>query len=433
MASRDECLRLAPGLHEAGLTGGAVWHDGQIYNSERLTLAFVRSAAEKGAAIANYVRVTGFIRAGERIMGVTAQDVLTGSAFEVRSRMVLNTSGPWVNHVLRPLNGRAGMRPVPLVKALNIITRPLGLSAALGLESRSRQSRTPGLLFITPWRDRTVIGTAYQAYEGDPSRCEATDADIEAFLTDINAAYPAAGLTRADVLGAHVGLLPAASIGGGGRVARHYRIIDHRKRNGVTGLLSVVGVKYTTARDVAEKAVDRVFEALGRSRPGPLSRVTPLVGGRIARLETFLADTVRNRPSWVSEPVMRRLVYCYGSAYDRVLKWAEEDPGLGGRIIGSADVLRAEVVHAVHEEMAVRLADVVFRRTDLGTCGRMDPRAIDECSAIMAEELGWTETERHQELERVRRQFGRAAMQAARPAALSSRSAAAQVAAGAES
>jgi glycerol-3-phosphate dehydrogenase len=430
LVSREECLRLAPGLHEAGLTGGAVWHDGQVYNSERLTLAFIRSAADEGAAVANYVKVTGFIRAGDRVMGVTAQDALTDAVFEIRSRIVLNTSGPWVNQVLRPLNGDAGLRPVRLVKALNLVTRPLDLAVSLGLESRSPASRTPGLLFITPWRDRAVIGTAYRAYEGHPARCEVTEQEIAEFLAEVNAAYPAAGLTRADLLGAHVGLLPASSDGGREQVAQHFRIIDHR-RHGIGGLLSVIGVKYTTARDVAEKTVDRVFDALGRPRPRQRSRTTPLVGGRIARLEPFLAETLRHRPAWVSEPVMRRLVYCYGAAYASVLKWAEEDPGLGGRIIGSADVLRAEVVHAVHEEMAVRLGDVVFRRTDLGTCGRMDARALEECSAIMAEELGWSELERRREVERVRAQLGREAM-AAMPSPAPSRPAADQVVAGAE-
>ncbi len=399
LVSREECLRLAPGLREEGVTGGAVWHDGQMYHSERLTLAFVRSADEAGAAVANYVRVTGFLRDGSRITGVTAQDVLTGVACDIRARMVLNTSGPWVDRVLQPLNGHAGTRPTRFVRAMNLVTRPLSPKVSLAIESRSSASRTPGLLFITPWRDRAIIGTLYSPYEGDPGQCRVTEEEIQAFLDEVNVSYPAPRLTRADVLGIHIGLLPA---GRTGRLARRYRIVDHARRDGVTGLVSVVGVKYTTARDVAEKSVDRIFEALGRPRPPHASRSTPLVGGRISRLDAFLSETLRTKPSWVSEPVMRRLVYCYGSDYSEVFKWAEEDPGLGGRLSGSADVLRAEVVHAVRSEMAVTLADVVFRRTDLGVCGDVDGRAIEECSAIMAEELGWSETRRRQELEQVR-------------------------------
>lgn len=415
LVSRDECLRLAPGLREEGLTGGAVWHDGQMYHSERLTLAFVRSADEAGAVVANYVRVTGFLRDGNRITGVTAQDVLTGVGCEIRARMVLNTSGPWVDRILCGLNGRAAQHPTPLVKAMNLITRPLPTQVALGLESRSPDSRTPGLLFITPWRDRAIIGTAYMPYDDDPERCGVTEEEIQVFLAEVNAAYPSACLTRTDVLGVHVGLLPASSLGGVERVARSYRIVDHARRDGVSGLLSVIGVKYTTARDVAEKAVDRVCEALGRPRPRHASRSTPLVGGRIARLDTFLNETLRTRPSWMSEPAMRRLVHCYGSVYPEVLKWAEEDPGLGGRLVGSDDVLRAEVVHAVHEEMAVKLADVVFRRTDLGCTGAADVRAVEEAGAIMAEELGWSEAERWQEVAEVRVLLERSAPTASHP------------------
>lgn len=397
--SREECLRIAPGLRESGLTGGAVWHDGQIYHSERLTLAFVLSAAEAGAVVANHVRVTGFLREGSRITGVSAQDALTGAAFEIRSRVVLNTSGPWVDRVLKPLNGHARAPAARFVKAVNLITRPLPVSTGLGIASRSRRGLTPGLLFITPWRNRTIIGTIYTPYEGNPDQRRVTEADIQAFVSEVNAAYPAARLTRADVLGVHIGLLPA---GPGGELARHYRFVDHARRDGVTGLLSVVGVKFTTARDVAEKAVDRIFTMLERPRPRHASRNTPLAGGRIARLDRFVTETLRTRPSWISEPVMRRLVYCYGDAYPDVLKWAAEDAGLGGRLSGSADVLRAEVVHAVRSEMAMTLADVVFRRTDLATCGSGDARTIEECSAIMAEELGWSEIRRRQELEQVR-------------------------------
>jgi glycerol-3-phosphate dehydrogenase len=285
---------------------------------------------------------------------------------------------------------------------MNLITRPLPAAVALGLESRSSKGRAPRLLFITPWRDRAVIGTAYAPYTGDPDRCGVTEEEIQAFLAEVNTAYPAARLARADVLGVHVGLLPASDLNGALGVARRYRIVDHARRDGVSGLLSVIGVKYTTARDVAEKSVDQVFERLERIPPRHASRRTPLVGGRIAHLATFLAETLRTKPAWVSEATMRRLVYCYGSSYPEVLSWAQEDPGLGGRLAGSDDVLRAEVVHAVHEEMAVRLADVVFRRTDLGCTGTTDLRAVEEAGAIMAEELGWSEAERRHEVAEVR-------------------------------
>jgi glycerol-3-phosphate dehydrogenase len=391
LVSREECLRLVPGLSETGLTGGALWHDGQLHHSERLTLAFVRSAVEAGAVAANYVRVTGFLRERGRVAGVVAEDVLGGGAIEVRGSTLLNTSGPWVDRVLGPLNGSARKRPTRFVKAISLLTRPLPATVAVGVAGRSG-----ALLFLAPWRGRTLIGTAYAPSAGEPDGCRATEAEIRALLSDVNAAYPAARLTRHDVLGAYAGLLPAS----GADAARRYTIIDHA-RHGASGLLSVIGVKYTTARDVAEKAVTRVLTMLDRTPVHPASRTRPLAGGRIGRLDAFLAEALRTRPAGVSEETMRRLAHSYGAAYPDVLRPALTDPSLLELVAGSSETIRAEVAYAVQDEMAVTLADVVFRRTDLGSSGA-GAEALEEASRLMAGRLGWDEPRRQRELAAVR-------------------------------
>ena len=106
VVSREECLRIAPGLSEKGLTGAAVWYDGLFLNTERLTLAFVHSAAQKGAVVANYTEVTSFLKGNDRIIGVKARDVLGGNELEVRGKLTINTSGPWVNRLLSLVNGK---------------------------------------------------------------------------------------------------------------------------------------------------------------------------------------------------------------------------------------------------------------------------------------------------------------------------------------
>lgn len=408
LLSRKECLRWAPGIHAEGLTGGAVWYDGQIHNTERLTLSVVLTAVSADAVAANYVRATGFLMDGAAVRGVRGEDALTGRTLEISARVVLNTSGPWVDRTLAALNGcrRAGQGlKVPLVKAVNLMTRSIGpQDAALALRSRMPKSKTPGLIFITPWRGLSTIGSTYVPFDGDPAQLAVSEAEITEFLADINCSLPGAQLRREDVVFAHVGVLPGVPgqqpDDRAARFAKQYQLVDHQTLDGVEGLLSVVGVKYTTARDVAEKAVNRVFDKLGRRRPATLSRRTPLLGGQMRQLDAFVADTLRARPSWVSEAVMRRLVFNYGTTYPDVLRWAKEDVGLAGRLTGT-DVLRAEVAHAVQEEMALRLVDVVFRRTELGSAGPVDPVTLTECSAIMAEELGWDESRRLQELDEV--------------------------------
>ena len=184
LISRTECIQLLPGIEEEGLTGGALWYDCQMYNSERLILSILRSASEAGADVANYVEVTGFIREGDHARGVKARDVLRGDEIDIRAKIVINTGGPWIDKVLN-LHNRSNHRRVRLSKAMNAVTRPLVRDCAVGLRMRERKASSNGfdaaasrLLFFTPWRRHTLVGTFQAPYGGDPDNFEITESDI---------------------------------------------------------------------------------------------------------------------------------------------------------------------------------------------------------------------------------------------------------------
>ena len=397
VVSRAECLRLAPGLSDRGLTGGAVWHDGQIYNTERLTLAFIRSAAEQGACAANYVQVTGLLQQGASVTGVRAIDRLSGRSLEVRGRLVINTAGPWVNRVLGFADSRRLALRLPLSKTVNVITRPLTNGPALSVTLPRRdhvngQDAGERRLYITPWRGWAIVGSAHRVFTGAPEACQTTEAEIAAFVADINTAYPGAGLTAEDITFVHVGLLPCEERDGEvmpAHLARRYQICDHKRAHGVDGFLSVVGVKYTTARDVAQKAVTVALKKLGRGPVPPRSAETALSGGDIDNLEAFLAGVLRARPYGLDEDVLRQLVATYGSDYARVLHGLDANPTWRERVAPGSPVLKAQIVYAVREEMAQRLGDVVLRRTELGTLRHPGMEALKACADLMAEALGW--------------------------------------------
>ena len=404
--SREECLRLIPGVRAEGLTGGALWYDGQIEDSERLTLAFVRSAAAAGATVANYVEVTGLLRnASGAVCGVHAQDRGEGRrALEVRGRVVLNTSGPWVQHVLGSLNGHRPARRTRFLKTVNLLTRPLTNQAvAFGIASPPGWQLTPGFFFFTPWRDCTIIGSTYTPYTGRPEDCQVNEQEIEAFLGAINRAYPSVRLGRRDVHMAHAGLLPAGP--DGCRLQRSYRLVDHARQHGLKGLVSVVGVKYTTARDVAEKAVDLVCAKLGKRTGRGLSRSTPLVDGAIPLMGDFLGSALRE-PLWGLDGfVITHLVQQYGTAYEQVLRLLRENLAWLEPLDTGLPSIKAQVVYAIRDEMAITLADVVFRRVGLGSAGFRGMRALDACAQVMAQELGWDDGRRKAELRTVEALF----------------------------
>lgn len=405
VVSKKEVLRLVPGIHEKGLTGGVIFHDAQVYNSERLLLSFLRSAAKAGANPANYVEATAFLRDGRRVAGVKVKDVLTGDRFSIRAKTVVNTCGPWVDHVLSYLNGYpTNSRPL-LAKAINVVTRPLFQGCAVGIPS----SR---FLFIAPWRGCSLIGTAYSVYDGDPDHCTVTERNVHDFLNQINNAYPAARLTIGDVSFVHGGLLPSSGIcrrTGEIQLSQHYRIRDHRKE-GIDGLISVVGVKYTTARHVAEKVVDCVFESWGQKAPHSLSRVTPVWGGEIERFERFLEDKVKTQRCGLTAQTIQRLIYNYGSSYEDVLRYLDK-PANGDRAYtDDLAVLRAEALHGIHEEMAQKLSDVVFRRTELGTAGHPGSEVLKICAKVLRAELGWNSSRAEEELQGINHVFKNSAM-----------------------
>jgi glycerol-3-phosphate dehydrogenase len=397
--SRKTCLERIPGLDPNGVNGGAFWTDAQLHNTERFTLGFVQSAVDQGAVAANYVRAKSLIRSGDRVTGVQAEDKITGNAGEIRARLVLNTAGGWVDTVLQGLE-KTGRR-VQLSTAMNlVINRPLFSGTAAGVMADFRYRKPDGsmykgrrVLFITPWQDVTIAGTFHRPYEGDPDAMGVTEEEVQACLEEVNSALPGNPVKREDVSFVYKGFLPMDGINrknGEVILTKHYSLHDHSREDGVEGLLSVVGVKYTTARDVAQKIVNLVFRKLGDRSPACRTAGLRLRGGEIPRFGPFMEEAVKTGAGeGIGEALMRRLSTFYGSEYPRILEYGQEKAEWRNTLPGSTSVLKAEVLHSVREEMAQKLSDVVLRRTGLGAAGYPGDEPVSACAGIMASELGW--------------------------------------------
>jgi glycerol-3-phosphate dehydrogenase len=410
--SKKECLELAPGVERAGLTGGMIFHDAQMYNSERLTLCFALSAAEKGADLANYVEVIALIREGNCVTGAKAKDLLTGAVFDIRAKVTVNMTGPWSDIVLGLLDKPKPDRRVLRSKGIQIVTPRLTDQVALAVPSACKDpdailSRGARNFFVTPWRGASLAGTTDTVYEGDPDDFRVTAKDIGDFVEEINQSLPSANLKPEQVPFAFGGLRPITekNIDTGSKVARKYEVNDHAKDLGVEGFFTVIGVKYTTCRFLAEKAVNLAFEKLNRASPPIGTAITPLAGGKIERFDDFIRRAVRQPPAGFDETMTRHLVRSYGSSLGAITDLAKSDPKLSEKIPGSPEVAKAEVVHAVRQECALHLEDVVLRRTDIGTLGHPGKAALETCADIMASELGWSASSRDREIAVVEKRF----------------------------
>jgi glycerol-3-phosphate dehydrogenase len=261
------------------------------------------------------------------------------------------------------------------------------------------------MLFIVPWRSYSLIGTMHTPYVGLPQDYQISEDIIQDFIDEINTAYPGVALTRHDILYVHWGFLPMVKPNDQSdqvKLVREGQIYDHEQEDGLKGLVTVVGVKYTTARYMAQKVVDLVVEKLDREAPPCQTHKTPVYGGRIDQFDDFLVRTIKKRPFGLSPKVMQHLIYNYGSEYSQILGYLDEVPAWGQTIPGGAAVLKAEVIHAIREEMAQKLTDVVQRRTELGNAGLPDEVSLRLCARLMAAELGWDQARKEQELDEVR-------------------------------
>jgi glycerol-3-phosphate dehydrogenase len=327
--SRREMAALVPGAPSAGLTGGAAWTDAQVASSERLGIAFVLAGVEAGLEAANHVEARAVLLRDGRAVGVRARDLLSGSELEVRARLTLLAAGPGLDRLLVT----AGVRhdPVPMLRAMNLVLRrPVVSTHAVGAPISGRY------LFLVPWQGIAIGGTSYEPAESPGGR----EAE-ERLLADLAQAFPWAALTPDDVALVHRGFVPGVR-DASGLWSRH-RLADHA-RDGVPGLLSLVGVKYTTARGVAEQCVDLAVRRLGRVA-GPC-RTAERALPNARRLEGPLAE----RASW-----------------------------------------------AVREEAALTLRDAILRRLDLGTAGPPPGAEVEIVLDAMAADLGWSPDRRARE------------------------------------
>jgi glycerol-3-phosphate dehydrogenase len=338
VVSRDEAERLYPEISGLDTTGAAVWYDYVTIDADRLTFSWALAASQRGATLANYVTATAVTEQYGLVTGATAMDTLTGQRLQIRARSVVNATGSQLNNLLAPFHGEVDL---PLLQAINLVTRRQAPSAAMG--GRTASGRT---LFVVPWAGRALFGTWESTDLRKPGDTSVRDADVADFITGINQAFPATGLTHGDVTLVHRGLVPARVRAGRAPALDGRELVFEHRAEGLGGMISVAGTKYTTARAVAERIVDRVFQLLGRETPPCVSNVAPLPHVNLA----------------------------------------------------GDDLLR----HAAANEMVMTLADAVVRRTPLGALGCPPDEALAHAAQVVGTELDWSADRQRDEARSVR-------------------------------
>jgi glycerol-3-phosphate dehydrogenase len=381
----------------AEATGGARWSDYHMAESDRLTLAFAQAASGHGAVLANYVEALDPLMRGGRVEGVRAVDLLSGAAIDIAARVTVNAAGAFC----RPWMVAFGAKPdFPLLKAMNLVTtRPAG-PVAMGAPTSGGR-----LLLIMPWHGRMLVGTSHSDTAAEPGDTTVSQGELASFVDEVNSAFPALDLGADEVSLVHRGVVPAEPDRRGVLgLMGHHRLHDHRV-DGVDGAVSVVGVKYTTGRGVAEQVVDLIGRKLGRPARPCRTGATRLPG---ADFDSVRAETERARSEIgraVAPESVEALVATHGSDWRGVAELCRTDADLAESIAPGVPLPCAVVPYAVQHEMACTLADVVLRRTSLGAGGYPGDAVVDVCGALMARACHWEAGRLAREVEAVRAFF----------------------------
>jgi glycerol-3-phosphate dehydrogenase len=378
---KRQVQRAIPSLRNNAFVGGITYYDAQV-DDARYTSTLVRTASSYGAHAASRVRVEGFLKVGQRVVGVKAHDLQTGERFEVRAKQVVNATGVWTDDT-QAMVGERGQFKVRASKGIHLLVPRDRFQSTMGLLLRTEKS----VLFVIPWGRHWIIGTTDTDWDLDKAHPAATAADIDYLLEHVNKIM-AVPLTRDDVEGVYAGLRPLLA-GESDQTSKLSR--EHLVAHSVPGLVVIAGGKWTTYRVMAKDAIDAAADALDGKVPVSTTENIALIGAegyqaawnkrtKIAR--AFGMHTVR----------IEHLLNRYGVLTDELLDLIRERPELGEALPGADDYIGAEVVYAATHEGALHLEDVLARRTRISIeAWDRGVSAAPVAAKLLAEVLDWDE------------------------------------------
>jgi glycerol-3-phosphate dehydrogenase len=388
--TKKKTIAAFPAIETNGLKGGFHYWDGQIELAERLCVEIALDAMAHGAQILTHSRVESPIMEGQRAVGVNYRDLVSGEIHSAHAPVIYNVAGPWIDRVFRE------SAHLPSQPRLNGGTKGshLIVDAFPGApkEVIYYETRTDGrLILVIPWLGKYMLGTTDIRWENDPDDARCDIGELEYMLSELNALVPEAQLTIDDVLYTYSGVrpLPYEPHKDESAVTRTHILFDHTK-HGVEGLVTVVGGKLTTFRQLAEDAVVDLSKRLQRKGIKSKTRNRILPGGKFTSLDLLISELEHlGAPSTVA----RRLASMYGSRSLAIWKIVELDKSAAELIDANIGLTRAEVEFVLVEEFPKTLADVMARRLILAFEGGHGLHVVDEIAQIASKKLGWSPSE----------------------------------------
>ncbi|MDH5361897.1 MAG: glycerol-3-phosphate dehydrogenase [Aigarchaeota archaeon] len=386
----DKAIEMEPEIRRNALKGAAIYFDSKT-DDARLTLLTVISAFRMGAVVANYIEVVDVLKEKERAVGVRVRDKISGRESEVRGKIMVNVTGPWVDDISK-MDDPSCQKKLRLTKGIHLMVMREKIENKNAVVMNALKDQRN--VFVLPFGSRSLVGTTDTDFEGEPDQVYAEREDVDYLLETVNEYFPGCDLTTEDVISTWAALRPLVDTEAASEyeASREYKITESS-----SGLITMAGGKLTAHRSMAMKAVDYAVKRLERRhgiRPEKECETdrVPLEGGAIGNFDSYLKEeTTRAKDeAGLDEETVAHLVGRYGSNYTKLLDMLKEKPELRQRIVNDLPYIWAELPYAVEHEMAMTLSDFFFRRTRIGYEDWDQGMAISRRVAeVMAKHLGW--------------------------------------------
>jgi len=363
--SRKKTLQRIPMLISKGLKGGVVYHDGQ-FDDSRMALALAKGCVKYGGIVLNYFKVTDLVKDGSaHITGVKAQDMVTGEELTVKANIVINATGVFADSIARMDNPNSKPTIRPSQGVHLVLDKSFLESNSAIMIPKTDDGR---VLFAIPWYDEVLVGTTDTPLDIISNEPVAMDKEID-FILATAGQYLVKAPTRDDILSVFAGLRPLAANpenpASTKEVSRRHKITLSP-----TGLLTIIGGKWTTYRRMAEEAIDKAIKK-----------------GFLEKRKCITSDLMLTNGSG-SNSFTRLSIYGEGST--EIEKLIDGNPGLGIPLDPRLPYTKAEIIWICRNEMVLNVEDMLSRRT---RALLLNAKACEEISGdvayLMAKELGF--------------------------------------------
>ena len=361
LLSRKKTLELAPAINPTGLVGGVLYHDGQ-FDDARLAINLAQTAVDNGAALTNYMQVTGFLKENKKMAGIRIKDQITGKEYEIPSRTVINATGIFTDALLK-MDDEKATPVITLSQGIHLVLEKEFLPGGAAILVPSTDDGR--VLFAVPWHNKTLIGTTDTPIELSSLEPIALNNEINFVLSQVGKYLLKAPAVK-DIRSVFAGLRPLVK-GTAKSTAALPR--DHLIQLSYSSLITITGGKWTTYRRMAEDTIDTAIKS-------------GLLNQRACKTKQLKIH------GWKDDIDYNEELYYYGADATGIRELINKDASFGTKIHVSLPYIKAEIVWAVQQEMCMTVEDALARRT---RALFLDARAAIACApavaALMAKEM----------------------------------------------